>query len=255
MCSAMPKTMSMSCSMNSSASPRSVLQALEQRHHRLGFAVGHAGGRLVEQQQARVEAERQRDLDDALVAVSELARDVIGEPGQASRLHELLDLLAHLAARGGTKPGARVPAGGGLDAQAEIFEDGEVAEDLGDLEGADDAEPGTLLRREPVDAGALEPDRAAARRREAGDEMEERGLAGAVRTDHGMELARADLERDTVDRPDAAEVLRDLIETQQAHVGFGRRCRYPSSPRGKSSTTTTKIRPMKLIQFTVRVLR
>jgi hypothetical protein len=37
---------------------------------------------------------------------------------------------------------------------------------------------------------------------DAGENLEERGLAGAVAADHADDLARRDLERDVLERPD-----------------------------------------------------
>ena len=61
----------------------------------------------------------------------------------------------------------------------------------------------------------------------------------------------ADGQRDVLDRDQAAECFDDVADFQHgAHVA-PRRCSMPSRPRGKNSTTSTKIRPTKLIQFTV----
>ncbi len=59
-----------------------------------------------------------------------------------------------------------------------------------------------------------------------------------------------DVQGDVVDRDQAAERLGRAADFEQAHVAT-LRCSMPSRPRGKNSTTSTKIRPMKLIQFTV----
>ena len=71
--------------------PCSRVQAADQVDHVLGLGVAHAGGRLVEQQQARLEAERHRDFDDALVAVRELADHAVGLAVETDDLDQLLD--------------------------------------------------------------------------------------------------------------------------------------------------------------------
>ncbi len=48
-------------------------QLLDQRVHARGFLRAHAGGRLVEQQHARLAGERERDLELALAAIADLA--------------------------------------------------------------------------------------------------------------------------------------------------------------------------------------
>jgi hypothetical protein len=52
---------------------------------------------------------------------------------------------------------------------------------------------------------ALEPD----------DDLQQRALAGPVRTDDGDDVAVVDLERDAVDGREAAEALRDRINLQE----------------------------------------
>ena len=87
-------------------------------------------------------------------------------------------------------------------------------------------------------------------REKAADQVEEGGLAGAVGADHRAQLARLDRHRHVVDGDQAAEMLRDVLDPQQAHdVAFRRM--MPSTPRGKNSTISTKNRPMKDIQFSV----
>ena len=84
----------------------------------------------------------------------------------------------------------------------------------------------------------------------AADQVEERGLAGAVGTDDGAQLAGLDRHRHVVDGDQAAELLGDVLDPQQAHDITFRRI-MPSTPRGKNSTTSTKNRPMNDCQFSV----
>src|SRR5207244_9865435 len=55
---------------------------------------------------------------------------------------------------------------------------------------------------------------------EAVDDVEHRGLAGAVGPDDGANLALADVERDAGDRLDAAEGERDVLDREQ-HIAGG----------------------------------
>ena len=88
------------------------------------------------------------------------------------------------------------------------------------------------------------------RREKAADQVEEGGLAGAVRADDRAQLAGLDRHRHVVDGDQAAEMLGDVLDPQQAHDVTLRRM-MPSTPRGKNSTTSTKNRPMNDIQFSV----
>ena len=70
-------------------------------------------------------------------------------------------------------------------------------------------------RRNGVDAPAGERDRAARDRIEPGDAVEQRGLAGAVRTDQAADLAGVDLTGHAVERAHAAEAHRHVIDAKQ----------------------------------------
>ena len=63
------------------------------------------------------------------------------------------------------------------------------------------------MRLEPGDVLAVEQDLAGGRAQHAGEQVDERGLAGAVRADQRMARALLDAERYVVRRDDAAEAL------------------------------------------------
>src|SRR4051794_40326289 len=92
-----------------------------------------------------------------------------------------------------------------MEPDQHVLECGEVREKPAILEGAANAARGDALGREALDRIALEADAAGGDRRAAGDRIEERRLAGAVRADQRADLARGDLERDAVDRLQPAE--------------------------------------------------
>ena len=55
-----------------------------------------------------------------------------------------------------------------------------------------------------------------ARRQERGDQLEQGGLAGAVRADHREDLAARDVEGDVVDGDQAAEALGQVLDLRGA---------------------------------------
>ena len=63
----------------------------------VGLLVAHAGGRLVEQEQARLQRERHRDFGGALVAVRKFADQPVGLALSAGQLQRLLDAPARVA--------------------------------------------------------------------------------------------------------------------------------------------------------------
>ncbi len=115
------------------------------------FQVAQTGGRLVEQQQHGIEAERAGDLDDAQLA----EREAAGRPVHDLRQPHALDLAgrlveqARLLARDRGAPGWRkvplVPAQVG--AQGHVLEHAHVGLHIDMLEGARDAAAGHELRR------------------------------------------------------------------------------------------------------------
>ena len=68
------------------------------------------------------------------------------------------------------------------------------------------------MRRE-VDA--VEQDAAAAWPQHAGDHVEQRGLAGAVRADHAADFARRHVKADIGDRLQAAKTLAEIFDREQ----------------------------------------
>ena len=75
------------------------------------------------------------------------------------------------------------------------------------------------------DVLAVEQDAALVRRLEAGEQAQQRGLAAAGRAEQREELALEDVERQAVDRGDAAEALADGLEPHQrprGRIGPGR---------------------------------
>ena len=108
---------------------------------------GEAGERLVEQEQLRTRGERDRDLEQPLIAVREVGRDGEGLVGRARPRR-----------RGGgpRRSGPRTLAASAqhgeaaavlrLRGDAHVLEDGQRVEDADDLEGAGDAARDDLVR-------------------------------------------------------------------------------------------------------------
>src|SRR6185369_4260154 len=85
---------------------------------------------------------------------------------------------------------------------------------------------------------AIEQNGAGIRLQRAGDQVEERALAGAVRADHGRERAVGEFERDVVRRLDAAERFGKPADLQHGYgLAASRRCAYHSK--------TKSIRPLR----------
>src|SRR5258708_7016082 len=109
------------------------------------------------------------------------------------------------------------------------------------------------MRRQFGDILAIEADRAGGRREKSGDQVEEGGLAGAVRPDDRAHLALRDIQRYIAYRHEVTEALGDVVDLEDVHALL--RCRKPSRPRGKNRTTRMNRRPTNDIQLTVTLER
>ena len=157
---------------------------------------------------------------------------------------------AHRRPRLRAEPGPETIAGRDLDRDADVVGDRELGKNLRDLEGAGHAAPHPLVGSERADVMSLEPDRARGRREQAADQIEERRLAGAVRTDDRAQFAGLNGQRHVVDGDQAAEALRCALDLKQGHA-FAPVRSMPRTPRGKKRTTSTNTRPITDIQFSV----
>jgi hypothetical protein len=104
------------------------------------------------------------------------------------------------------------PRGGG---DQHVFHHGLIEEQLRDLEGASNAELGDRARQLRRDVLPQEGDGAALRAQIAGRDVEERGLAGAVRADDGEVLAFENVEIDAVGGDHAPEPDLDIFGGEQ----------------------------------------
>src|SRR5262249_20703826 len=130
----------------------------------------------------------------------------------------------------------------------DVLVDGDAREDVGDLEGLGHAAAVEDLGGEAGDVLAVEAHAALAGRVEAGDHVEQRRLAGAVRPDDREDLAGAHREAHPAERSQRSEMLGQPLDLEDQAVGRHERrprtCRNPKSPRGMKSTMTTRTRPM-----------
>ena len=122
--------------------------------------------------------------------------------------------------------------GAGQRADHDVLGHGEIGEGLELLEGARDAAAGDAVGPQAGDLAAVEEDAAGVGRLEAGDQVEQRRLAGAVGADDAEDLALVDIEGDVGVGGEAAEALGHAFDVeQQAHVRLPPRRRMRSSNR------------------------
>ncbi len=118
-----------------------------------------------------------------------------------------------------------------MGADADIVHDRQIGKQRHVLEGAADADLGDPVRRPLQDALAFHQDVAGARLVEPGQAVEQRGLAGAVRSDQPQDLSLVHVEGYAVQRDDAAEHDADVANRQQGRISLRELClRHLVSP-------------------------
>jgi hypothetical protein len=98
---------------------------------------------------------------------------------------------------------------------AQVLAHGLFLEDVDRLEGARDAAPGDLVAGMSGDVGAVERNLAGGRLVVAGNDVEQRRFAGAVRTDNAEDFALVDGEGHVGDRSQAAEAFGQIVDLKK----------------------------------------
>src|SRR5215470_12512206 len=201
--------------------------------------------RLVEQQHLRRARERQDQLDLTLLAVGELSRHLsgaIGEPplGQ-QRLGALAEMAVALAASMYREARGVEP----LDGEEHALEYGEPRKERRDLERPRQSELCAPVRRHARHVLTLEANASRRRPVDARDDVEQRGLAGAVGSNDRQALPRRDREAHAAQRGETAEVVGEPLDLERGHGPEcpSRRRASPTSPLGAKSVTRTYMTP------------
>ena len=166
----------------------------------LGLLRGEHGGRLVEDEDVRAAVEHLDDLHRLLFGDRHLVDLLHRVDLKAVLLADLLDAPRRLLQ-------AETPAV--LKTEDDVFGGGEDINQLEVLVNHADAVCKCVLRRTDDDRLPVDEDLARIREIDARDHVHQRGLAAAVLTEDGEDLAAVDLQADVVVGDDAAEGLRD----------------------------------------------
>jgi len=97
------------------------MQFTDQLGNVVSFLIAHAGSRLVEQQQARLERQRHHDLGGALVAMRQFANQPIGFIGEAADLQQIDGARLDLRFGVSGLPNRQTVAAGNLNGDAHIL--------------------------------------------------------------------------------------------------------------------------------------
>src|SRR2546428_124849 len=194
--------------------------ASERCDQRLLLAGIHARDGLVEQHETRLGDERASQLDELLQAVRQIAGDSREIRGQTEQLGDLLDFgvdrLLFAPRRGQREPRgdeSRPGRRGCADDQVVAHRHGREQPHV--LERARDAERGDAVHRHTRDVARPELHAALDRVVDSRQHVDERGLARAVRADQPHHLALRDAQGHLVERAQAAELHRHLLDRQK----------------------------------------
>ncbi len=180
---------------------------LALQFHQLELGLGaqllvEGGQRFVEQQHARALDQRARQRHPLTLTAGELADAALAEALQLDQRQHLGDPLAALA------PADVLLA----QAEADVSLHGKMGKQSVALEHHVDR---PMVRRNIADVLAVEQDAAFARRLEAGEQAQQRGLAAAGGAEQRKKFAVPDVEAERIDRGHIAETLADLLEAHE----------------------------------------
>ena len=171
------------------------------------------GEPLVEQHNFGIGRERAGELDPLLIDIGERRdRGVVGA-AQANPLQQVAGVVVEFAA---PTPAVAEHAAGG-----DVLQHRQRRQHANDLKRAGNAAGRDLACRRSRNVLAVEQDRACSRLQRAGDHVQHRGLARAVRTDQSQHLVLRKLERHIVHGNETAEALGHALDAQRR--GAGRR--------------------------------
>ena len=153
------------------------------------FRLRHAGGRLVEQQHARAAGEGDGDLEKPLLAVRQVRRSLVEHVREIEACRDVGDVADDRILAPGDTPPIPTAAQSLGHSEPQGFRRRHGREELVDLKGAHEAAAHAQLGAQIRDLGAFEKNASCARRQNAGEKINEGGLAGAVWADEGMARA------------------------------------------------------------------
>lgn len=215
-------------------------QALDVRGQLLNLRIVHAGGGFVERQQRGLRSQSSRQLQAALLAEIQVSGQLITAVEKARHGQQLFHPASLLPPRLSTAVRR------GAQSHPHIVKDAQMREQGNGLEGASDPKPDDLMGLGAGDLVSFESEASCGGWKDTGEDIEQGGFARAVGPDQGEDLARLDLQVDTLQRFDTAEMPRQLLDGQHETLGLvntlrrhrARSCRTTASsmmPRGRNT--------------------
>ena len=186
------------------------LQEFDEQKKLLDLLGRECGGRLVHDDDPGVDRHGTRHRDEVLVGDAEIAQPRVGvDVAGMHRVEHFARVGAHRLPVDRTQASARrVP-------QEDVFRDREIVEEHGLLVNGGDAVLEGLVGAGEMDGLAADADFAAIGLVDAGEDLHQRGLAGAVLADQRGDLSGIERQADIVERSHAGEGFGDAGKREQ----------------------------------------
>src|SRR5581483_9953471 len=229
-------------------------------HHRVD-----ASHRLIEDDELGLGHADSRKLDQALLPAAEAARPLVAD-GVESKLRDDLARPGPLFGRRGALPPPesenplkKALATGVPTRHDDVLDHGQRRPLSRRLKRANETQAGDPVGRESFELAPFEQDRPGIGKLEAGDQIDRRALACAVRSDESRDLAQRRLKRAVLHRVHATEVLGQAADLERGGDGrnvqvawgagstAGSRSMYRRSgsrPCGRNRRNSTSTSPM-----------
>ena len=186
-------------------------ERVQQVRERLGLAVAETRGRFVQQQQAWPRRKGAADLTQPRQAGREGIGPLVGDSPETNLVEYHLGVVARIRTE------VVGPPATDLGGDENVVSGREAAEHLELLERACHAETRPRRRRLMGDVESFQRQRAVVQGLQAGDRVEDRGLARAVGTDQSGDAAPLDVEIDSGHRIVTAETHGEPAGFKQCH--------------------------------------
>src|SRR6266849_4623939 len=237
--------------------PRELGSLDQSLHDAVLVGGGDARGRLVEQNDLRIEREGRGDVEQLLLALRERRSDSVEPMAKSENVghlaHAPRDLVV-TAQPGEQPPPLLLPR---YHRGRDRLHHGQLRENLDELERAREPVIGKRHRPDAGNALAHEQHLAAARLEQAGQQVDQGRFASAIRTDDRNQLARVHREADVIERLEGPVEFADLPGFQKrAHAALRANRRRsssasPATPAGKAMTMSARTAPRMKRQYCV----
>ena len=199
------------------------LEIADQAEQLFGLVRGKRRGRFIHDEHANVHRNRLGDLNRLLRRQCQATRGTAHVERDAEFCENRLGLAEHL---GPADHGAAI-----LMADENVLRDIEIGKQQRLLIDRRDAHPLRLGRARDRDAASVQPDLAAVGLINAGDDFDQRRLAGAVLAEQRMDFAGIKRKRNVLQRLRGVEPLGDAADIENRRVALLRRVHGSFSAR------------------------